>query len=150
MLIIFYFLILYGLLFLIRKEKNINKSIIVSEVYKKKTIYILYMKKYIIIISILSLLCIALCFRPKLKEGFECPNRLVKRDNKLNYNLSQIVVSTGAKQSLSNIAASLINPGDEVILPCPYWVSYRDIIKLNGGVPVEINRIGVFFKPKKL
>ena len=61
-----------------------------------------------------------------------------KRDNKLNYNLSQIVVSTGAKQSLSNIAASLINPGDEVILPCPYWVSYRDIIKLNGGVPVEI------------
>jgi len=61
-----------------------------------------------------------------------------KRDNKLNYNLSQIVVSTGAKQSLSNIAASLINPGDEVILPCPYWVSYRDIIKLNGGVPVEV------------
>ena len=61
-----------------------------------------------------------------------------KRDNKLNYNLSQIVVSTGAKQSLSNIAASLINPGDEVILPCPYWVSYKDIIKLNGGVPVEV------------
>ncbi|MBT5650372.1 MAG: pyridoxal phosphate-dependent aminotransferase [Flavobacteriaceae bacterium] len=61
-----------------------------------------------------------------------------ERDNKLNYNLSQIVVSTGAKQSLSNIAASLINPGDEVILPCPYWVSYRDIIKLNGGVPIEV------------
>jgi len=61
-----------------------------------------------------------------------------KRDNKLNYNLSQIVVSTGAKQSLSNIAAAFINPGDEVILPCPYWVSYRDIIKLNGGIPVEI------------
>ena len=61
-----------------------------------------------------------------------------KRDNRLNYNLSQIVVSTGAKQSLSNIAAALINPGDEVILPCPYWVSYKDIIKLNGGVPVEV------------
>jgi aspartate aminotransferase len=61
-----------------------------------------------------------------------------KRDNKLNYNLSQIVVSTGAKQSLSNIAAAFINPGDEVILPCPYWVSYRDIIKLNGGIPVEV------------
>jgi len=61
-----------------------------------------------------------------------------ERDNKLNYNLSQIVVSTGAKQSLSNIAAAFINPGDEVILPCPYWVSYRDIIKLNGGVPVEV------------
>ena len=61
-----------------------------------------------------------------------------ERDNKLNYNLSQIIVSTGAKQSLSNIAAALINPGDEVILPCPYWVSYKDIIKLNGGVPVEV------------
>jgi len=61
-----------------------------------------------------------------------------ERDNKLNYNLSQIVVSTGAKQSLSNIAAAFINPSDEVILPCPYWVSYRDIIKLNGGVPVEV------------
>ena len=61
-----------------------------------------------------------------------------ERDNKLNYDLSQIVVSTGAKQSLSNIAAAFINPGDEVILPCPYWVSYRDIIKLNGGIPVEI------------
>jgi aspartate aminotransferase len=61
-----------------------------------------------------------------------------ERDNKLNYDLSQIVVSTGAKQSLSNIAAAFINPGDEVILPCPYWVSYRDIIKLNGGIPVEV------------
>ncbi len=61
-----------------------------------------------------------------------------ERDNKLTYDLSQIVVSTGAKQSLSNIAASLINPGDEVILPCPYWVSYSDIIKLNGGITVEV------------
>lgn len=61
-----------------------------------------------------------------------------KRDNNLDYDLSQIVVSTGAKQSLSNIAATLINPGDEVILPCPYWVSYSDIIKLNGGIPVEV------------
>jgi aspartate aminotransferase len=61
-----------------------------------------------------------------------------ERDNKLNYNLSQIVVSTGAKQSLSNVAAAFINPGDEVILPCPYWVSYRDIIKLNGGIPIEV------------
>jgi len=61
-----------------------------------------------------------------------------KRDNNLNYTLPQIVVSTGAKQSLSNIAAVMINKGDEVILPCPYWVSYSDIIKLNGGVPVEV------------
>ena len=61
-----------------------------------------------------------------------------KRDNNLKYELSQIVVSTGAKQSLSNIAASLINPGDEVILPCPYWVSYSDIIGLNGGKTIEV------------
>ena len=61
-----------------------------------------------------------------------------KRDNKLNYDLSQIVVSTGAKQSLSNVAAALINPNDEVVLPCPYWVSYSDIVGLNGGVPVEV------------
>jgi aspartate aminotransferase len=61
-----------------------------------------------------------------------------KRDNKLDYDLSQIVVSTGAKQSLSNVAAALINPNDEVILPCPYWVSYSDIVGLNGGVPVEV------------
>ncbi|ARV10223.1 aspartate aminotransferase [Winogradskyella sp. PC-19] len=61
-----------------------------------------------------------------------------KRDNKLEYNRSQIVVSTGAKQSLFNIASVLLNDGDEVILPCPYWVSYSDIVKLNGGVPVEV------------
>jgi aspartate aminotransferase len=61
-----------------------------------------------------------------------------KRDNNLSYNLSQIVVSTGAKQSLSNVAAALINPSDEVILPCPYWVSYSDIVGLNGGIPVEV------------
>jgi aspartate aminotransferase len=61
-----------------------------------------------------------------------------KRDNNLIYDQSQIVVSTGAKQSLSNIAASMINKGDEVILPCPYWVSYSDIIGLNGGLTVEV------------
>ena len=61
-----------------------------------------------------------------------------ERDNGLIYNPSQIVVSTGAKQALYNIASVLINPGDEVILPCPYWVSYADIIKLKGGIPVEV------------
>ena len=61
-----------------------------------------------------------------------------KRDNNLIFSPSQIVVSTGAKQALYNIASVLINPGDEVILPCPYWVSYADIIKLKGGIPVEI------------
>ena len=61
-----------------------------------------------------------------------------KRDNNLTYTLPQIVVSTGAKQSLANIASVMINPGDEVILPCPYWVSYNDIVKLNEGIPVEV------------
>lgn len=61
-----------------------------------------------------------------------------KRDNNLTYTLPQIVVSTGAKQCLANIASVMLNDGDEVILPCPYWVSYSDIVKLNGGVPVEV------------
>ena len=61
-----------------------------------------------------------------------------ERDNGLRFTSQQIVVSTGAKQALYNIASVLINPGDEVILPCPYWVSYADIVKLKGGVPVEV------------
>jgi aspartate aminotransferase len=61
-----------------------------------------------------------------------------KRDNQLTYTPSQIVVSTGAKQCLANVAAVMLNKGDEVILPCPYWVSYSDIVKLNDGVPVEV------------
>lgn len=62
-----------------------------------------------------------------------------KRDNSLTYTPAQIVVSTGAKQCLANVAAVMLNPGDEVILPCPYWVSYSDIVKLNEGVPVEVS-----------
>ncbi|TYB79245.1 pyridoxal phosphate-dependent aminotransferase [Bizionia myxarmorum] len=61
-----------------------------------------------------------------------------KRDNNLTYTLPQIVVSTGAKQALYNVAQVMINPGDEVILPCPYWVSYADIVELAEGVPVEV------------
>lgn len=61
-----------------------------------------------------------------------------KRDNNLNYSPTQIVVSTGAKQSLANLAMVLLNEGDEVLLPAPYWVSYSDICKLAGGIPVEI------------
>ena len=61
-----------------------------------------------------------------------------KRDNNIDYNLSQIVVSTGAKQCLANIALVLLNKGDEVILPCPYWVSYADIVKLSEGTPIEV------------
>ena len=61
-----------------------------------------------------------------------------QRDNSLNYDASQIVISTGAKQSLANVALVCLNPGDEVILPCPYWVSYRDIVKIAEGTPVEV------------
>lgn len=61
-----------------------------------------------------------------------------QRDNNLTYTPNQIVVSTGAKQSLANVALAVINPGDEVILPAPYWVSYSDIVKIAEGVPVEV------------
>lgn len=61
-----------------------------------------------------------------------------KRDNNLSYEPAQIVVSTGAKQALYNVAQVILNKGDEVILPCPYWVSYSDIVKLADGVPVEV------------
>ena len=61
-----------------------------------------------------------------------------KRDNALDYGLSQIVVSTGAKQSLANVAMVILNKGDEVILPAPYWVSYSDIVKLAEGITVEV------------
>ena len=72
---------------------------------------------------------------PELKQAII---RKFQRDNGIAYRADEIVVSTGAKQSLYNIAQSMINPGDEVILPAPYWVSYFEIIKLSGGVPVEV------------
>jgi len=62
-----------------------------------------------------------------------------KRDNNLDFTKDEIVVSTGAKQSLANICLSLLDPGDEVLLPCPYWVSYAEIIKLAEGTPIEIS-----------
>ena len=61
-----------------------------------------------------------------------------KRDNKLDFTAEQIVVSTGAKQSIANVCFSLLNPGDEVLLPAPYWVSYADIVSLSEGITVEI------------
>ncbi len=64
--------------------------------------------------------------------------RKFKRDNDLNYNESQIVVSTGAKQSIANVAMVLLNPGDEVLLPAPYWVSYSAISILAEATYVEI------------
>ena len=62
-----------------------------------------------------------------------------KRDNNLNYKPSQIVVSTGAKQCLANVALAMLNPGDEVIFLAPYWVSYKEIAKMAGGVPIEVH-----------
>lgn len=63
----------------------------------------------------------------------------LKRENGLDYEASQIVVSTGAKQSLSNVLLTLINPGDEVIIPTPYWVSYSEMVKLTEGKSVFID-----------
>mgnify|MGYP003599829930 CR=1 FL=1 len=61
-----------------------------------------------------------------------------KRDNNLNYNVEQIIVSTGAKQSITNVFLAILNPGDEVVVPAPYWVSYIEMIKLADGVPVTV------------
>lgn len=62
----------------------------------------------------------------------------LKRENGLEYGPSQILVSTGAKQSLCNAVMTLVNPGDEVVLPSPCWVSYPEMVKLAGGVPVVV------------
>jgi aspartate aminotransferase len=62
----------------------------------------------------------------------------LKRDNNLDYACEQVVVSTGAKQSIANVVLSLVNPGDEVILPAPYWVSYKEIVKVAEGKSVFI------------
>lgn len=72
----------------------------------------------------------------------------LKRDNQLDYSAENIVVSTGAKQSIANVVLSLINPGDEVLVPAPYWVSYVEIIKVAEGKPVIIpTTIENDFKP---
>ena len=62
----------------------------------------------------------------------------LKRDNHLDYSPEQILVSTGAKHSIANIVLTLINPGDEVVIPAPYWVSYRAIVQLAEGKVIEI------------
>jgi aspartate aminotransferase len=72
---------------------------------------------------------------PELRQAI---SEKFRRDNGLHYTPEQIVVSTGAKQSIANAVLCLINPGDEVIVPTPYWVSYVEIIKLAGGKPVFI------------
>lgn len=60
----------------------------------------------------------------------------LKRDNNLDYKPDQIVVSTGAKQSLANIILSVVDAGDEVIIPAPFWVTYSELVKIAGGIPV--------------
>ena len=65
-------------------------------------------------------------------------SRKFSRDNNLNYSASQIVVSTGAKQSIANVIEAMINPGDEVILLAPFWVSYSAMIEICGGIPVTV------------
>jgi len=63
----------------------------------------------------------------------------LKRDNNLSYDVSQIVVSNGAKQAIFNTLCAILNQGDEVIIPSPYWLSYPEMVKLAGGVPVFID-----------
>tara|TARA_B100001564_G_C20649247_1_gene676004 strand:- start:23 stop:1204 length:1182 start_codon:yes stop_codon:yes gene_type:complete len=62
-----------------------------------------------------------------------------KRDNNLDYDTDQIVVSTGAKQSIANVCMSLVNKGDEVVIPTPYWVSYSAMVSLADGIPVFVH-----------
>ncbi len=76
---------------------------------------------------------------PGLVELREAISEKFKRDNNLDYAIDQIVVSNGAKQSVANLSLSLLNPGDEVIVFAPYWVSYFEIIRLAGGVPVIVS-----------
>ena len=63
----------------------------------------------------------------------------LKRDNQLEYEANQILVSGGAKQCIYNLLAALINPGNEVIIPAPYWVSYPDMVRLVDGEPVTLH-----------
>lgn len=69
--------------------------------------------------------------RKAIAEKFE-------RDNDLHYGIDQIVVSTGAKQAIANVLLCIINPGDEVLIPTPFWVTYIEIVKLAGGIPVLV------------
>ena len=63
----------------------------------------------------------------------------LKNENGLDYNVNEVIVGTGGKQGICNVILALVNPGDEVIIPAPYWVSYPQMAKLAGGVPVIVN-----------
>src|SRR5919198_1136999 len=72
---------------------------------------------------------------PELKDAIA---RKFKRENGLDYKPSQIIVGTGGKQVLYNALVATLDPGDEVIIPAPYWVSYPEMVLLAGGKPVEV------------
>ena len=72
---------------------------------------------------------------PGLKQAIQAK---FKRENRLDYTLKQILVSCGGKQSFYNLAQALLNPGDEVVIPAPYWVSYPDMVLLAGARPVIV------------
>src|ERR671927_830434 len=73
---------------------------------------------------------------PELKAAV---SRKFKRENKLDYKPSQIIIGTGGKQVLYNALMATLNPGDEVIVPAPYWVSYTDMVLLAEGTPVVVS-----------
>lgn len=75
---------------------------------------------------------------PGFLELRQAISEKLKRDNDLNYKPTQICVSNGAKQAISNVLLALIDNGDEVLIPTPYWVSYQEMVKLVGGTPVFI------------
>ena len=76
---------------------------------------------------------------PGIPDLIKAISEKFKRDNNLNYAPDQIIVSTGAKQSIINVVLSLVNPGDEVIIPAPYWVSYLECVKLAEGKSVIVH-----------
>ncbi len=75
---------------------------------------------------------------PGLVELREAIVRKFKRDNDLDFDISQIVVSNGAKQSIANLSLTMLNPGDEAIILAPYWVSYYEIVRLSGATPITV------------
>ncbi len=85
---------------------------------------------------------------PALKQAII---KKFSQDNQLEYSMKQVLVSCGGKQSFYNLAQALLNPNDEVIIPAPYWVSYPDMVKLAGGIPVILQADNSFkITPKQL
>ncbi len=76
---------------------------------------------------------------PGLLEYREAISRKFKRENNLDYGVDEIVVSNGAKQCIANLCLALLNEGDEVVILAPYWVSYFEIVKFAGGVPIVVS-----------